>query len=201
MNDKLDTIKYFTKLQNKISEEEKERQLKKKQGTKRIFTHTEDELLLFLVNLMGEKKWKEISKLIPGKSVRQCRERYKTYLKPGLNLAEWTPEDDKRLKELVNKYGPKWAVLTSYFPGRTDNALKNRYNVHLNENKKPRKKTVKTTTKEEKSNDVLINLLPDDLVLSYDSTFNLESMNVDNFDTNIDLESQNWMTNLISLDY
>ena len=200
MSDKLSAIKYFTQLQKQISEEEKARQMKKKQGTKRIFTHTEDELLQFLVGLMGEKKWKEISKLIPGKSVRQCRERYKTYLKPGLNLNEWTPEDDRRLKELVSKFGPKWAVLTSYFPGRTDNALKNRYNVHLNENKKPRKKSSKAAVKEEKVKDTVINLLPDDVALSYDSTLNFESLPYDSYETNIEIETQNWITNIISLD-
>ena len=106
----------------------------------------------------------------------------------------------QRLKELVSKFGPKWAVLTSYFPGRTDNALKNRYNVHLNENKKPRKKSSKAAVKEEEVKDTVINLLPDDVALSYDSTLNFESLPYDSYETNIEIETQNWITNIISLD-
>ena len=196
MEQKLNAIKYFAKLQNKISEEEKERKMKKKQGTKRIFTQTEDELLLFLVGLMGEKRWKEISKLIPGKSVRQCRERYKTYLKPGINLDEWTPEDDSKLKELVENIGPKWAVLTSYFPGRTDNALKNRYNVHLTEHKKPRK-NAKKVQKEQPIKETLIDITQDDL--PGDFTLGLEPLNLDTFEAVLDIGNPSWQYDFIGL--
>ena len=183
MKHNFNAIKYFALLQNQLSEEEKERASKGKQGKKRYFTVTEDEMLLFLVKIMGEKKWKEIAKMIPNKSVRQCRERYKTYLKPGINHNDWTKEEDAKLERLVAEMGPKWAVLTNFFPGRTDNALKNRYNVHLN---KTDKNSTSQSTEASEYEKVTFDTFPEATSIAVDE------FNTDLIEVKFPIEAETW---------
>jgi hypothetical protein len=188
MKNGLNAIKYFALLQSQLAEEEREREARGKKGKKRYFTVIEDEMLIFLVKIMGEKKWKEIAKMIPNKNVRQCRERYKTYLKPGINHNDWTKEEDTKLVKLVAEMGPKWAVLTNYFPGRTDNSLKNRYNVHLN---KGDKSPSSQSTDSNSSNSAYIDIMPE-----------MPSIPLDDFDSEIigvkyPIEAEAWNADFI----
>ena len=97
---------------------------------KKSFSIKEDAMIIYLVNNIGTN-WREIAKMIPGRTERQCRERYKTYLDPNLRHDPWTPEEDKLLIKLYNEIGPRWAEMTKSFPGRSDNSIKNRYNTHI----------------------------------------------------------------------
>ena len=41
---------------------------------------------------------------------------------------KWTAEEDAIILKLHNKYGNKWSFISTYIPGRSDNAIKNRFN-------------------------------------------------------------------------
>jgi hypothetical protein len=70
--------------------------------------------------------------LIPGKTGRQCRERFQHYLHPGLAQAPWTPAEDEMIRRLHTQYGPDWARIAQQFDGcRTNNNIKNRWNHHV----------------------------------------------------------------------
>ena len=118
---------------------------------KRSFSPQEDQRLIDLVNLFGISNWKVISQNFPGRTQRQCRERYKTYLAPGISKDPWTPEEDELLKQKFDEYGPKWSVISKYFIGRTDNNLKNRYNNHISDRKKRTKYQFNISEKNEHS--------------------------------------------------
>ena len=107
---------------------------------KRTFSVLEDATLLNLVSIYGIGRWKDIANLIPGRTERQCRERYKTYLAPGIRNDPWTQEEDNLLVQKVNEIGPKWAEIAKFFNGRTDNSVKNRYNIHIAHRPHPRKR-------------------------------------------------------------
>ncbi|KAK8889220.1 hypothetical protein M9Y10_033966 [Tritrichomonas musculus] len=97
----------------------------------RKFSVKEDEMLKNIVNMFGPKNWRLISSLIPGRTPRQCRDRYSNYLAPGFIHSDWTEDEDKLLAEKFALLGPKWAKIRQFFPYRTANDIKNRYNYSV----------------------------------------------------------------------
>jgi len=73
-------------------------------------------------------KWVKVSNEIPGRSGKQCRERWLYQLQPGLKREEFTPEEDALLYRLVETMGTKWSEIQKKMPGRTDMDAKNRMN-------------------------------------------------------------------------
>lgn len=99
---------------------------------RKLFTQYEDHLLTQAAYLHNENSWNEIAKMVPGRTPRQCRDRWKNYLKPTLRFDPWKKEDDELLVSLVNTYGTHWTKMKESFPGRSTNALKNRWHWLLN---------------------------------------------------------------------
>jgi hypothetical protein len=59
------------------------------------------------------------------RNARQCRERWQHDLNPDLSHEDWTPEDERLLKEKIQEYGVKWYAITSFFPNRSPIFLRN----------------------------------------------------------------------------
>lgn len=93
------------------------------------FTQIEDELLIGLVNRYGVYNWKYISLQMPGRNVRQCKERWENYLSPEVFNGPWTVEENELLVKKYEELGPRWKKISSFFPTRTDINIKNHWKM------------------------------------------------------------------------
>ena len=76
----------------------------------------------------GVTKWSEIASRIPGRIGKQCRERWFNHLDPNIKKGSWSEEEDRLLVEHQARVGNKWCEIARYLPGRSENAVKNRWN-------------------------------------------------------------------------
>jgi hypothetical protein len=100
---------------------------KNQRKMKHPFSHEEDMIIINFVNENGISNFSELNSILPTRTVRQIRERYRNYLDPKVNLDSFSNEEDLKLKELVLIFGQKWSMFTSMFNGRTDVHLKNHF--------------------------------------------------------------------------
>lgn len=98
----------------------------KQKPVRKQFTYEEDKALREAVTKYGEN-WEQVSAEMKGRTVRQCRDRWNKYLAPTIKDRIWTDEEDDQLLALIQQHGTKWARLSQFFPGRSDNSIKNRY--------------------------------------------------------------------------
>lgn len=91
------------------------------------FSKKEDDLLKRIVSQFGPRQWKSIATFLPGRTFRQCRDRYMNYLAPGISHTEWTTEEDRIVYEKYNLFGPQWTKIGKFLPTRTPNDIKIRY--------------------------------------------------------------------------
>lgn len=98
------------------------------------WTHEEDQKIIELVTKYGKKNWVLVANLLNSelgltqRKGKHCRERWFNHLDPRLNKGEWTYKEDIFILKQQLKLGNKWSLISKRMKGRTENAVKNRWN-------------------------------------------------------------------------
>ena len=125
------------------------------------WTIKEDRTLIQLVEKYGPSNWNFLSNYLPGRTGKQCRERWCNHLCPDINKSPWSLEEEMLLLLIHNKLGNKWSQITKYLKGRTDNTIKNHWNSTMKkkinfveESLKNKKIEIKNRYKEKKDESI-----------------------------------------------
>jgi hypothetical protein len=100
----------------------------------------EDQTLSELVKCLGPSDWTAIAFQMPGRTPRQCRDRWKGYLSPTLKTDAWTADEDEILMQQWEILGPRWSLIAAHVKGRSEVAVRNR--IQLLDRRKNRDLTI-----------------------------------------------------------
>lgn len=107
-------------------------------GRKLKWSADEDKLLISAVKIFGTTSWIQVAAMVPGRTGKQCRERWIGQLSPFNSHQNWTPEEDRQLLDLRRVHSNHWTKIATFLPGRSAISVKNRWNWlarHLAKNK------------------------------------------------------------------
>mmetsp|Transcript_4744 Transcript_4744/g.7212 ORF Transcript_4744/g.7212 Transcript_4744/m.7212 type:complete len:456 (-) Transcript_4744:235-1602(-) len=78
----------------------------------------------------AQTNWSTVASKFPGRCPADCRKRWmqvENITSTGHSM--WSNAEDKMIIKLHREHGNRWRFISSFMPGRTDNAVKNRFNT------------------------------------------------------------------------
>ena len=85
----------------------------------------EDDLLRKAVKKHGSAPditWTSVAAVVPGRSAKQCRERWCNHIDPSISHEPWSEEENALLLRRYQDHDGKWCEIAAALPGRPDEA-------------------------------------------------------------------------------
>ena len=98
---------------------------------RKLFSAQEDAILTDIMFHEPFQTWIHVAEKLPGRTARQCRDRWVNYLSPSNKNGPWSPEEDQLLAEKYIEHGPQWTTIAKFFDGRSENNVKNRWYTYV----------------------------------------------------------------------
>ena len=98
----------------------------------RFWTTQDDEFLRTAVMKHGEQYWTKVAKEVPNRNAKECVQRWKKVLAPGLKKGKWSDAEDQSLIALIEKHGQNWTLLSECMKSRSSKQCRERWMNHLN---------------------------------------------------------------------
>ncbi|KAF7046516.1 hypothetical protein CFC21_055541 [Triticum aestivum] len=96
------------------------------------WTPEEDKLLVDYIQKNGMGNWGAIRRLTGlDRCSKSCRLRWTRHLRTNIKRGGFTDDEGKLIIQLHSILGNKWAQIAEKMPGKTDNDIKNYWNMHL----------------------------------------------------------------------
>eukprot|EP00730_Choanoeca_flexa_P001969 TRINITY_DN10862_c0_g2_i1.p1 TRINITY_DN10862_c0_g2~~TRINITY_DN10862_c0_g2_i1.p1 ORF type:complete len:520 (+),score=107.44 TRINITY_DN10862_c0_g2_i1:1383-2942(+) len=112
---------------------------RKKKTSNMRWTSEEDRRLREVVeqlrrqmDLEDDGFWGQVADDMPGRDASHCSSRWKNMLDPSLVKGAWTKEEDQKVIDLVNEFGPKnWTKIADHLKGRIGKQCRERWHNAL----------------------------------------------------------------------
>jgi myb proto-oncogene protein len=91
------------------------------------WTSDEDKVLEVAVAVHGTQNWPKVATDVPGRTGKQCRERWLTHMAPDINHDAWSAQEDALLVGKLMEFGRHWSRIRQFLPGRSISSVKNRW--------------------------------------------------------------------------
>jgi hypothetical protein len=72
----------------------------------------------------GQNSWPKVAFRIPGRSARQCRDRWRHYFQAPLDEQPWSLQEDLIFRKAVAICGTRWSVIQPLLTGRSESELR-----------------------------------------------------------------------------
>ena len=91
----------------------------------------EQDNILIGAYINNNMDYEALKRKLPGKTREQCKARWSYYMQQTGNKGAWTRHEDQILHACQKEYGNRWKSIKHFLPGRSENAVKNRWNALL----------------------------------------------------------------------